>query len=280
MKKWIITAIGYLVLVGMGYWIYTAVATPEQEASHEGHSEEENSHGSHGEHDGEEDSNDSHEEHGSSGESEVEVHLEANSDTLVIHLTDKSGKPVEELEVNHEKLLHLIVVDEHLEQYFHLHPEQKGAGNFEMRKSLEAGSYKAFVDIKPTNLSYNVEPISFTIGEPAESHQHGSLKPDDSFTKTVDGIETQLEVSSFKINEPISLQFSFSEDVTLQPYLGAMGHVVILDEHGEKYIHVHPLNDEETIFETEFKEPGIYKLWGEFQIDGKVYTYPFVIEIK
>ncbi|MBM6617716.1 hypothetical protein [Bacillus suaedaesalsae] len=282
MKKWVLSAVGYLVVVILGYTIYSFTASPESpevQTKHGGHGEEVAGHDAHGS--GEE--SEGHGEHGShdeNSESGVDIDFIADGTQISIQLKDKQGQPLNELDVNHEKLLHLIVVDEHLEQYYHLHPEKTGEGSFEMNKALGEGSYKAFVDIKPTNAGYHVEPIEFTVGEAESEHGHNSLKPDTVFNKTVEGIETNLEVSSFKAGEDITLTFSFKDNVELQPYLGAMGHVVILDETAANFIHVHPVSDSETKFQTNFQEPGIYKLWAEFQIDEKVHTYPFVIEIK
>jgi hypothetical protein len=53
-----------------------------------------------------------------------------------------------------------------------------------------------------------------------------------------------------------------------------MGHVVILDENAQDFLHVHPANDREPIFETQFKQPGIYKIWAEFKQNGKVRAFP------
>lgn len=71
-----------------------------------------------------------------------------------------------------------------------------------------------------------------------------------------------------------------SKDATPEPYLGALGDVVITDELGEKFIHVHPMSEKETAFMTQFDERGIYKMWTEFKLDGEVIVYPFVIEVK
>lgn len=64
-----------------------------------------------------------------------------------------------------------------------------------------------------------------------------------------------------------------------EPYLGALGHVVIIDEKVEKFIHVHPISDESTLFQTQFDKPGLYKLWAEFKFDEAVTVYPFVIKV-
>jgi hypothetical protein len=99
------------------------------------------------------------------------------------------------LEVNQEKLLLLIVVDDHLEQFFHLHPENIGKGKFELKFPLEKGSYKAFVDIKSKSLNYQVQPLAFLAGEPQKEHSHETLVPDTSLVKTNDGQTAELEVS-------------------------------------------------------------------------------------
>ncbi len=282
MKKWVLSAIGYLLVVIVGYSIYSAVSSPSDSTASD------DSHGNHGdaseteEHDGASESK-GHGDHDANGaasvDSEVDVQFDATPTEMTISLTDKEGNPVE-LQVNHEKLLHLIVVDEHLDQYFHLHPEEVEPGKFVMEKSLEEGSYKAFVDIKPKDLTYNVEPQAFTIGEKGESHGHTSLKPDSEFSKMVNGVEVEFNPTSLKANEEITMSFEFPNGETLEPYLGAMGHVVILDEMGEEFVHVHPANEDEAIFITEFADSGVYKLWAEFQIDGDIYTYPFTVQIE
>lgn len=50
-------------------------------------------------------------------------------------LKDKAGNSVEDLEISHEKLFHLIIVDE----------EQAGLGEFCVANRLPEGFYKAFI---------------------------------------------------------------------------------------------------------------------------------------
>lgn len=69
----------------------------------------------------------------------------------------------------------------------------------------------------------------------------------------------------------------------LEPYLGAIGYVVILSADAEKYIHNHPLEEIATgpdaKFGTSFPSGGIYKLWGQFKNQGKVFVVPFVVNV-
>jgi hypothetical protein len=68
----------------------------------------------------------------------------------------------------------------------------------------------------------------------------------------------------------------------LEPYLGAMGHLVVLNADAAQYVHAHPLtktdSGNEVEFEVHFPAPGIYKFWGQFQRAGKVFTIPGVIQ--
>ncbi|MED4911024.1 hypothetical protein P9761_22885 [Brevibacillus centrosporus] len=145
-------------------------------------------------------------------------------------------------------------------------------------KILPNGFYKAFIDIKPKQLVYSVEPVPFVVGNPVVSVDNEELKPDDQLIQTVEGETVKLNMSSFRTNEPVSLKFDLDR-TKLTPYLGAMGHVVILDENAQKYLHVHPSNGEEPIFETKFSNPGLYKIWADFKQDGKIRTFSYVVAI-
>ncbi|WP_066309282.1 hypothetical protein [Bacillus sp. FJAT-29814] len=273
MKRWAIAAIIYVLAVTGGYTIYDVYFNKEEvthgEAAVHEEAAEVEKHGEvagHGHEGGEEETG------------EVKTNFEYHEGKVTIALEDVNGKPVNKLEINHEKLLHLIVVNDHLDQYYHLHPEKMGEGKFEIAHELKEGAYKAFIDIKPEKLIYHVNPVAFTVGEQQDTHGHNSLKADPTLTKTVDGKTVEMAVSSFAAGKPVTLDFKMSG--ALEPYLGAAGHVVILDESASQYLHVHPLNENEPKFETQFDQPGIYKIWAEFKQDGKVRVFPYVIEVK
>jgi P-type Cu+ transporter len=304
MRKWAIAGMIYVTAIIFGFQAYEkwiadeesvveadmgdmdAMKTMDEETGDTDHATEETESSDHEEkamsdgHDGEAAAG-SH-GHGSdtshSVGSQVNAFVMNDQNNIKIFLKDKAGNPVDDLEVSHEKIFHLILVDEQLEKYYHVHPERTAKGEFMINNPLSTGFYKAFVDIKPKNLTYEVEPVPFVVGNPV-SEEHGHpLVPDTNFNKTVDGENVTLNISSFKANEPVKLTFDLDE-TNLTPYLGAMGHVVILDEYGKNFLHVHPSNDTEPIFETEFDKPGIYKIWAEFQQNGRVRAFPFVIEI-
>ncbi|MGE7191736.1 hypothetical protein [Lysinibacillus fusiformis] len=212
--------------------------------------------------------------------SEVEVSISYSDNVLRLSLMDDEGN-VPELELNHEKLLHLIIVSEDLDEYFHLHPVQKGDQTFEQEITLTGSSYKAFVDIKPKRKNYSIEPIPIPIDDniPTYRDKDTNLKIDEQGTKEIKGKIVELQLDSFESGKDTILNFDIKNG-TPQPYLGALGHVVMIDEKVENFIHVHPISEKSTEFQAHFDKPGLYKLWTEFKMDGEVIVFPYVIKVK
>lgn len=300
MKKWAISAVVYLLVVTGGYYAYaTFTGTKSESANHSNADEQHNKgteqtenskkeeHGeSHTEHEDtsgnneEGDQGEGHSEHEEQpGSSDVLPTVSEESGNVVITLKDQNGEAVTNLEVNHEKLMHLIVVSTDLGVYKHLHPVSNEPGLFKVEHELEDGDYKIFVDIKPKDLSYEVQPIELIIGSSSEEHDHAALPLDKELIKQVDNHKVTLQPTTLNVNEEIQLKFDLNGE-TPEQYLGALGHVVILDEKAENYIHVHPLEGDEPVFETKITKPGIYKIWSEFKFNGGVFVFPYVVEIK
>lgn len=208
---------------------------------------------------------------------------------LTIQITDKDGNPVNDFQVNHEKLLHLIVVNRDLSYFNHIHPDFKGDGKFTIHTSFPAGGdYKLIADFVPEGGSSTT--LSQWVKVEGQEGDAAAITPDSKLVKVVDDKEIELSLSSKKSKEDVTLTFNIKDAQTkkgidnLEPYLGAVGHVVILSADAEKYIHVHPMDEKATgpdaEFATSFPESGIYKIWGQFQHNGKVITVPFVVEVE
>lgn len=268
MKRWIII-LSILLLVGVaGYLSYhfmkdtgdevhNEAASPAKEAMHE----HENEHGHN--HIKEEDD-------GGLVQTEVDV----NDDYLDISIKDDQGRYVNDLQVTHEKLLHLIVISSDMKAYRHLHPEQVGDGQFRIKHQLPDGHFKAFIDIDPKGKAYHVEPVPFVIGEGAR--ETATLHESKNLTLEQNGHKVTLSPGPWMANEETTLLFDLHEQEP-EPYLGSNGHVVIINERADEYLHVHPAKN--LSFHTEFSDPGLYKVWAEFKFDGRVHTFPFVIKV-
>ncbi|HIW33803.1 MAG TPA: hypothetical protein IAA29_13560 [Candidatus Paenibacillus intestinavium] len=240
-----------------------------------------------------------HSGHDTAGQ--VESHLKASfsfdtdvtsandETTLTIQITDHDDLPVNDFELNHEKLLHLIMVNQDLSYFNHIHPEFIGDGKFTIRTTFPVGGeYKLFADFIPTG--WTSTTLSERIQVAGKEQLPMTITADKKLVKEVNGKEIELSLSNTKPKEDVTLTFNIIDATTkqaidnLEQYLGAVGHVVILSEDAEQYIHVHPLDEKSTCpvaqFSTSFPASGIYKLWGQFQQDGEVFTVPFVVDVK
>jgi hypothetical protein len=288
MKKWALSAIAYLLVVTGAYYAYTSFSGTELKENNHAKSENEHNTGTESGHSEDIESDEHGQDHGDghstsspTGESQVVTTLTEEDGNLIVTLKNLEGKSLlnTDIDINHEKLMHLIVVSTDLKQYYHLHPEFNGSGVFSTPHTLTDGDYKVFVDIKPKQLAYEVEPLLFTKGSSHGEHAHGELEVDTSFVRHVGDYSVTLQTSSFHVNEEILLEFDLNGDQPEQ-HLGALGHVVILDEKADNYIHVHPLHGDQPVFATSFSQPGIYKIWAEFKFNNEVNVFPYVIEVK
>ncbi|AIC92980.1 hypothetical protein [Shouchella lehensis] len=270
-KTWVLIGIVYLLLVIGMYGFITGENIFQNNMIHEEHSEEfvEESDVDHSGHN-------QHENHGT-GKSQVITHVMYQEDQLMIQLEDDEGN-IPDLDISHEKEMHVIVVSNDLKQYLHLHPEKQGEGVFVINQSLADGEYQIFVDVSPKGKLYTPSANAIQVGEvPTTKTQ---LEEDKVWTKEIDGKTVTLETVEAIVDEPVQLVFDLHGQ-TPEPYLGALGHVVILDEAVETFIHVHPASNDETRFDAHFTQSGTYKLWAEFQFrDEGIIAFPFVIEVN
>ena len=214
--------------------------------------------------------------------------------------------------------MHLLIVSDDLAFFDHVHPEIQADGNFKLNYKFPAGGvYKLYADFTPEDSPQIVNVFDVPVG--GEKRAKTPLVADKEFTKTVDGLTFTMKTKDeFKAAKGLTLNF-FVKDADgktvtdLQPYLGAMAHFVVISEDTTKFLHVHAMEGKTTetkgtgghsdhndkhgdmemdvkpdadnaetptvMAHTEFPTGGIYKLWGQFQRNGKVFTVPFVLDI-
>ncbi|HEX4814166.1 MAG TPA: hypothetical protein VFV66_15590 [Nonomuraea sp.] len=194
-------------------------------------------------------------------------------------VTGPDGRPVTDYQVEHEKKMHFIVVSRDLASFQHVHPEMSADGTWEVKLTLpDAGSYRAFADFAPAggdgmtlgadlpvSGDYDPQPLPKAVRTSKVGDYTVSLTGD-----LVPGRSSKLTLSVSKDGEPVT---------DLQPYLGAYGHLVALRAGDLAYLHVHPEESDkagpEITFYAEVPSGGDYRLFLDFQHDGKVRTADF-----
>ena len=109
--------------------------------------------------------------------------------------------------------------------------------------------------------------------------------------KTVDGVRVRLALDPAGTTARTNNVWTFALTdasgayVSLEPYLGAMGHLVLVNEDGSTYVHSHPDERGESAtgrvsFLVRPPKPGLYRAWAQFQRDGRVLTSDFVVAVR
>ena len=210
-----------------------------------------------------------------------------NPTNFVIMVHDTQGRMVKDFEVTHEKLVHLIFIDKGMTTFSHIHPEVAPDGTMTVSHTFATGGdFYVYADVKPRGKE--TETIRSMLKVKGEPSSPASLISNVPVTVKGEGWIAKVSVTPDRVGEAtVSFDFMNSEDrplTDLQPYLGAMGHLVVVNTKDGDYAHAHPVEKLSgpgaVQFMVHFSKPGIYKGWCQFQRGGKVFDVPFVVEVK
>ncbi|MCL1470300.1 hypothetical protein [Argonema antarcticum] len=211
---------------------------------------------------------------------------------LGINIQDSKGKAITKFDTFQEKIMHLIVVSDDLQFFDHLHPTYKQNGRFEVTANFpRSGQYTFFADYKPSGQNEQVSVLKKGVPGATPSAPAIDLNTAKTFGDTK--VNITFSKPKLKAGEEVHAIFNLkntsnNQPVTnLQPYLGERGHLVIVKQSSNltkaDYIHAHAMKHDsggEVHFMTKFPQPGKYKLWGQFNRNGKVVTADFWVNVQ
>jgi Cu+-exporting ATPase len=229
------------------------------------------------------------------------------STRVVYRLADaRSGAPITDVIVSHERPVHLIAVSRDLTHFQHIHPQPTGnAGEYGVDATFPvAGTYVLYAGFErsggrevvsrqelvvgsasgPAALVERREPVAAPPGVRVALQNAANVRAGSEHTFT-------FRLEDPRTGEPVR---------TLTTYLGAPAHVVVIDAAASEFVHTHgmvadaragagmagmestqPPYGPELSFTHAFATPGLYKIWGQFQTrDGQVVTADFVIQVN
>ena len=252
--------------------------------------------------------------------------------TWTLKITDaKSGAPVNDFETEMTKKMHLIVVKNDLSWFNHIHPTFKGNGIFTVTTTLPTkGTYKLYADYTLKGKGQEVPQYEFATGGEQPTSSSVQLVSDTmramwltkKFVAHPEGEPNAKGGATYEValmpmptplvaGEDSMLHFQIRDAKgrpvkDLQPYLGAMGHCVILSNDTKSYLHSHPMAEgaehdmskmgamdmskmnetpapksggPDVMFHTNFPTAGLYKAWGQFRHKGQIITSSFVVNV-
>ncbi|MBG8554364.1 heavy metal-binding domain-containing protein [Hymenobacter guriensis] len=186
----------------------------------------------------------------------------------------------------HEQKVHLMILSHDLSEYYHLHPELKPSGRYELPFTFKTGgTYLLYQDYQPEGGGHQLGRQTLQVSgptRPAVKYMKDQLRweansyaADLAFDKTV------------RAGQPLTVSVTVSRNgrpiTDLDQYLGALGHMVILSEDGADYLHVHPEDQADKGprigFNTTFDKPGRYRIFLQFQHAGVVQTSDFTVNV-
>lgn len=218
--------------------------------------------------------------------------------STIIRLTSADGKPVtlDQLEVAHTEKIHLLVIDQSLTDYHHLHPvagDKPGEYRFDFAPRF-GGTYHIWADLVPK-----------TTGK--QEYSRTTLKVDGPPATPSNSINTTAEVDGYRFdlttenNAPLEAGKATTVKVRvtgpdgrefskLEPVMGAFAHMVAFPENLASVTHVHPMGAEpktaaerggpDLSFHVEANKPGFHKFFLQTQIGGKDKFAAFGLKVE
>lgn len=220
------------------------------------------------------------------------------------HGTLEAGRPVElrfafpgtrSLEIVHEKPLHLMAVSSDLDVFDHIHPEWKPGGVYAVTHTFpRPGKYRLFAQFTLPGEPEHLQTFDVVVTGEASTAQPSKGPPP---------IVAKLrQPAHIRTGEDVPFTVTLSGE-PVEPYLGAWGHFVFLDQGMGAFIHAHPegaasvapdpttphihgVSDvasgpppPSVSFTANFSKPGRYKLWAQFQVAGQPVVIPYLVDV-
>jgi len=206
-------------------------------------------------------------------------------------LDDEKKLRASQLAISQTRPLHLLVVDEQLEDYQHIHPVPVGeTGDWTFSFTPKrAGNYRVYAQFIPTSSMREMigEAKISVLGEVAPA-VHRGLAPfkDDGYVYTLKSSESPVTAGT-EVTLTLTVQRADGGAVQLQDIMGTLAHLVAFDPARNGVAHLHPTltNQEKNptqpslAFVINFTQPGNYRVWGQVKIGDRERYVPFDVEV-
>lgn len=192
-------------------------------------------------------------------------------------------KPVR-LEISHEQKIHLIIVNEDLSYFNHIHPVETEPGYTVETKFPSSGKFYLFADYKPYGSAQVVNKLEVNVpGESPSPIIYSKEKltgNSGTYAITLDADQGKFTSGHLMIDGILKKDGKKIDPSTLEDYLGAKAHVVLVSVDDKEYIHAHPeVENGRYKLHASFPKQGTYRGWIQFKAESTIHTVDFVIKV-
>ena len=182
---------------------------------------------------------------------------------------------VNKLQVEHEKLMHVIGVRDDLSEFFHIHPTQVAPGIWEVPFTFtNGGAYKLWTDVRYQDSSYAFShpllSVPGIIAVPATNADQPDYEVRSGYQITFK--HTSPLIAGRNANLEFLIRDAAGREIETENFLGAPMHLVLVKDDLSVYRHAHPDHQEPpqpTIsFTQNLPQAGSYKLFAQFRPKG------------
>lgn len=216
-----------------------------------------------------------------------EQHAAGKSAATIIRLTNTDGKPItlDQLEDAHTEKIHLLIVDESLDDYHHKHPVETGTpGEYRFEFAPKhGGNYHVWADLVPKATGKQEYSKALLAVKGSAAPAQSTINQ----TATVNGFRYELvtedkqplqagKATLVKVKVKTEDGRPFQQ---LEPVMGAFAHMVGFTASLDSVTHVHPMGREpehenerggpELSFHVMPDRTGYLKLYVQTQIRGR-----------
>ena len=236
---------------------------------------------------------------------------------LTFTLRDAQGNPVQDLVLDHNRIMHVVIVSQDFSVFSHIHAEDLGpitpamikAAVFQTQYTFpKEGRYMISVDF--TQRAY-IFSDQFYVNVGDAGVMRGPGNADLSVRKKFDGYEVALTTSpsNLKAGAPATLDYHIEKGgkpfTGMNPYLAVPMHFSIVGDDLTQFLHTHGLlpvsplgkllgeslhashlflpnefGPDVEVTNFSFAAPGTYHVFGEFSSAGKVVVTQFTVKVE
>ncbi len=197
--------------------------------------------------------------------------------TFTINELD-SGKAVSDLEIVHDKIMHVVLVRNNLRYFDHIHPQMISEGRFSVPYTFSVpGTYRIWIDFTIDGMQHIIDfdlDVSGSVQLEEQNMLNGLNVVMDAPKEITAGKETELTFTVTDAGKPVPIT---------EKFLAANAHLIAIDETLQEFGHNHDEDfDKDNVisFMHKFTKSGKHKLWVQFIANGKETTAGFDLTVK